>query len=180
MNQDWQIFKQSAQRNLKVPEYLRFSIQTAVLSDLSPSFLRVLAKLGVIHVLTSLVTLSICPQFGFRLWGEGMGLMNVFMRLGEVGCALACGIFFLGASLLLASVILKRAEWRTIRNHRLLTVTALLLPSLGFFRIMDGVFFLEFSLGWLIGAGFAGIFLLEGVWRWKYLRPLRSRLNLVS
>lgn len=180
MMKDWQIFKASARGDVQAPNHLRTAIQAAVFSDLSPSFIRVLGKMGIIHVLTSLVTLSICPQFGFRVWGEGMGLMDVFMRLGDVGCALACGIFFLGTTLVLASLILRRAEWRTIRNHRLLTVTSLLLPSLGFFRVMDGVFFLEFSLAWMLGAFLIGVFLLESVWRWKHLRTLSGGLRSAS
>jgi hypothetical protein len=171
MNEDWKAFLASdavSGKSVEAPSpELKTAIDGALASDLEPSFPLVLGKLGFIHVATSILTLSVCPQFGFRLFGEGMGLMHVLMRLGEWGCAVACGFLFVGASVLLGALIMRRSEWRSIRSNGLLALTALTLPSLGFFKVMDGEFFLEFSIGWLIGALLVSRLLLEGAWRLK-------------
>jgi hypothetical protein len=153
----------------RAPHPLRAEILASVRADLEPSGSRVLAKLGVVHFVTSFVTLSICPQFGVRVLGEGMGIMHYFMALGEPGCALACGFFFLGATLLAAALVFSRAEWRRLRSHRVLSLAALLLPSIAFFKLMGGEFPLEFSIVWLLGALACGLTLFEGVWRMKSL-----------
>ncbi len=170
MKHDWHEFGNEARNPTdRAPARLGEAIVGAVRAELEPSYARVLAKLGIIHAVVSIGTLSVCPQFGFRLFGEGMGIMEAFMRLGAFGCPAACGIFYVGTSLALAATVLTRPEWRTIRSHRSLTLTAIVLLSLGFFRIMDGEFFLEFSLAWLLGALAAGG-LLQGVWRLRYER----------
>lgn len=163
VHSEWSDFQLRA----KPPESLRASVFSSVYADLQPSSQRVLAKLGIVHVVTSFATLSICPQFGVRLLGDGMGLLHYLMPLGEWGCALACGSFFLGASLLVASVLFSRAEWRKLRSQTWLAIVAMVLPSIGFFRFMDGEFFLGFSIAWLLGAALAGLVVVEGAWRWK-------------
>lgn len=156
-------FKNSNKEPL--PSSLSLNLFHRVNDDLNPSWVRVLGKLSVGHVLSALVTLSVCPQFGFRLFGEGHGLMHVFMELGKVGCPLVCGTFFLGTSILISTFLLSRDELRKLRRSRSLVLTSLVFVSLGFFKIMDGEFFLEFSILWTLGALFGGWIFLEGVWR---------------
>jgi hypothetical protein len=169
MKSEWKSFeKEVASPSAKAPTLLADRIFSRVRAELRPSVPRVLAKLGLFHAIASIGTLSICPQFGFRLFGDGMGLMEQFMALGTFGCAAACGTFFLGSSLGLSAVFFSRPEWRAIRNHPVLTLTALMLPSFGFFEIMDGEFFLDFSIAWILGALLTGWVMIEGVWRLKY------------
>lgn len=164
MKKEWKEFQVGS---IAVPAKLDHQILSKVKTDLEPSHQQVLVKLGFLHMLASLATLSVCPQFGIRLAGEGMGAMQWFMSLGTWGCAAACGTLFISSSLLLASIVLSRAEWRAIRSNSILTLTALVLPSLGFFKIMEGEFFLEFSVAWLLGALISGLVMLEGVWKLK-------------
>lgn len=139
--------------------------------DLNPSLTHLLTKISLIHIVSALVTLSVCPQFGFRLIGEGHGLMHYFMALGSAGCPLACGVFFLGTSFSLSAFVMNRDELRKLRESRLLILTVLVLASLGFFKVMDGEFFLEFSLFWIVGAFLGGWLTLEGVWRVRRFAP---------
>ncbi len=164
MKNEWNTFQSDHE---KAPDHLREALLIKVTSELRPSAPRVLAKLGILHVFASMATLSVCPQFGFRLAGEGMGAMHWFMNLGTWGCPIACGSLFVGTSLLLAAIILSRPEWRTIRANPVLTLSAVILPSLGFFKVMDGEFFLEFSIAWILGAVISGWLLVAGVWRLK-------------
>ncbi len=140
-----------------------------VRDDLSPSPTRVFFKMAVLHSAASLLTLSVCPQFGFRLLGEGMGLMHLFMRFGELGCFAACGAFFLGSSLLLAGGYLRGEELRLIRRHRWLGPIALAALSLGFFFMLDAAMSVRIAVAWMLGALLAGELALAGVWNWRKL-----------
>src|SRR4051794_2306331 len=115
------------------PLHLTETIVDEVHRNLNPSAWKVFSKLSLVHFLVGLVTLSICPQFGFRILGNGTGLMGTFMTLGPYACELACGSFFLGSSILVASVVFKPEELRQLRRNEFLAVSALALMSMGFF-----------------------------------------------
>ena len=108
--------------DLAVSSAVSRRILGGVYEDLNPSVWRVSGKLVLVHLLSAAVTLSACPQFGFRLLGEGMGLMHIFMRFGTITCTFACGSVFLGFSVLAAMFFLRPEEIRKIRQHRLLHV----------------------------------------------------------
>lgn len=109
---------------------------------------RIFGKLALIQLVSGLFTLSICPQFGIRLLGDGLGLMTWFMAFGNLGCVVACGSFFTGTSLLLASIILKPREVRTIRQNVVLAAGALTLLSMGFFIMVRAEVILDFAIAW--------------------------------
>jgi len=146
------------------PPAIDRAVRETIGAKLQPSFGRVFSKLSVTHVVASAVTLSVCPQFQFRLVGEGHGLMELFMdAFGPLGCTIACGVFFMGVSAALATAVLNREEARSLRGRTLPAVLALLLPSLGFFALagaMSGAlsptdFVQTDTLVWLLG-GLAG------------------------
>lgn len=147
---------------------------TEVHRDLNPAPGNVFLKLIAIHVVTSIATLSICPQFGFRLFGEGMGLMHYFMALGERGCLVACGTFYMGATLAVAGFILRGEELRTIRQNRALVLGALALLTFGVFVMADAAFELQLALGfsftvaWFVGTAIGGLGFLEASWRFRF------------
>lgn len=147
---------------------LQEQILSVVHRDLNPTPVSVFSKLLGIHFVTSLVTLSICPQFGFRILGEGMGLMQVFMNFGETGCLIACGAFFMGLSLLIAGSVLRGEELRIIRKNRWLTLGALTLLSLGFFIMLDAQIVLNLSIAWFLGALFGSLGILELTWLLRF------------
>ncbi len=142
--------------------------------DLNPPALLVFTKLLGIHAVTSVATLAVCPQFGFRTFGEGMGLMHYFMGFGEYGCLVACGIFFTGMSLLIAGIVLRGEELRTIRQNRAVGMAALTLLSLGFFtmaRWYSGATLLvgiSLTVAWIVGALLGSLSSLELTWRLRF------------
>jgi hypothetical protein len=147
---------------VRPPREVSERIYAQVERDLNVSAWGVFSKLSLIHAGSALFTLSICPQFGFRAFGEGMGLMHYFMSLGTVGCPLACGAFFLGMSLLLATLILSAQELRVLRSHRWAGLGALTLLSLGFFLMADPVDIVaSFAIAWVFGAVVGGYLVLE-------------------
>lgn len=146
------------------PPILSDRIFARVQNDLNPSPWKVFAKLSIIHFLSALVTLSICPQFGVRALGEGMGLMHYFMSLGTYGCMVACGSFFLGSTVLVAMLLLRPEEVRVIRSHRLSELGTLTGLSMGFFLMLEVEFVLGFFLAWALGSFAGGVLTLEAGW----------------
>lgn len=149
---------------------LSASLRASIQRDLNPSAWSVFTKLAGLHLLASVLTLSVCPQFGIRLLGNGAGLMGVFMRLGPVACLVACGAFFVGTGLLLAGLLLRGEELRLIRKHRWLALTTLVSLSLGFFLMLDTEVLLNLAVAWFLGALAGGQLMLEATWIFRFQR----------
>lgn len=138
--------------------------------DLSPLATAVFFKLFAVHAATAIVTLSFCPQLGTRIFGEGPGLMSYFMIFGHLGCMMACGFFFLAASLAVAAIFLRPEELRVIRNHRWAEMGSLAILSLGFFLALNPDVILSVAITWLMGALGGAFFALELGWRYRVRR----------
>ncbi len=156
-------------------QVLSEKLKAHVHADLNPSSVRVFSKLLGIHAVTSLATLAICPQFGVG-FGQSMGLMTYFMELGPYGCLVACGSFFTGMSLLVASLVLRGEEIRKIRQNRLLELGALTLLSLGFFFMLDAQFVFGLTLAWFLGAMLGSFVTLELGWRLRFRGAVAFKL----
>lgn len=136
----------------EVAKQIEDKVFAHVMRDLRPAFSASFARLVGVHLLSSAITLSVCPQFGLRLIGEGHGLMRYFMPLGQFGCFLLCGAFYLMVTVFLGKMILAHADWRMIREHYALSMLGLSVGSLLSFSLIQGQFFLGLSLMWMVGA----------------------------
>lgn len=121
--------------------------------EIFPSLSSVAVKLGLIHLVSSVLTLMACPQFGLRLFFEGHGLMHYFMKAGSVACFGFCGAFYLGTTFWIAKLFLGEFEWAVLKKNSVLSLGALSLLSLGVFAMING-HELTFEVGfvWLLGA----------------------------
>ncbi len=146
------------------PRALTTRVLSQIHQALNPNAWAVFSKIALLHFISALATLSICPQFGVRTFGEGMGLMHAFMSFGSHGCMIACGGLFTGTSLALGGLLLRPEEVRVLRSHRLLQISALTLLSLGAFLMLDVEIAVGFALSWLVGAILAGAATLELSW----------------
>lgn len=162
-NHEYQDFLKStgSRPSRNITEQIFASVRT----DLNPNAYRLFAKLLMIHTVTAVATLSVCPQFGFRILSEGMGLMHVFMAFGTYGCFVACGSFFMGTSLLIASLALKPGEIQKIRRNRWLMTGTLTLLSLGVFTMVGPELVFSLTLPWLLGSLIGSIVTLELGWQ---------------
>lgn len=149
------------------PVELRERIVNRVRFDLEPSQFRVFLKLLALHIAVSVGTLSLCPQFGFRLFGSGMGLMGFFMKFGAMGCMSACGAIFLGTSLFLAPFALTHFELKTVERMKFIHLGLLTGFSLAFFASVDAYLSLELVLSWGLGAFLGAYGALEMAQRLK-------------
>jgi hypothetical protein len=136
----------------KVPNQISEKILSNIHGRLHPKLSHLILKLFSVHLATALITLSVCPQLGFKILNLPINLMHAFMVFGMPACYFLCGLFFTATSTIMAAIVLRRDDIRALRFHKTLAASALILSSIGFFGIMNPNFFLEFSLLWLIGA----------------------------
>lgn len=135
----------SNQTNNKILETIK--------AKLMPDLKIVLGKVFAIHIVSALLTLTICPQMGFKLVQNNINLMDVFMKLGGPHfCDFACGTFFTSASVLFIYLFLSQDEFRFLRYRPVLMLSTMILSSLGFLLMLNPNLFIQFTFVWLIGA----------------------------
>lgn len=117
-------------------------------------------KLIGIHAVATLLTLSICPQFGVEGLKPWIDLSDVFMRFGHTACQAMCGMIYFSLSMLVASLVIRKEELFYLKRYRLLFSSVLISLSLGFF-VMNTPWELEasFVTAWIFG-GLAGSLLV--------------------
>lgn len=146
------------------PKQVTDQILSMVHRDLNPNAWLIFAKLSLIHFGAGIITLSLCPQFGVRLFGEGPGLMKFFLNFGTYGCIALCGAFFVGVSLFISGLVLGREELRVLRRHKVLQISALTLLSMGAFIMADAEILFAFAAAWVLGSMIGGMAMLELGW----------------
>ncbi len=148
--------------NMQPPAELSEIILAKVRRDLDPPAIQVFIKLLGIHTVVSFLTLNLCPQFGFRLFGEGPGLMAYFMKFGDAGCMAACGVIFLGATTFISSILLSRDEARKLIRQWPVHGLVLAGFSLAFFLSVDAYITFSAVIWWTIGSLMGGYASLRG------------------
>lgn len=154
-------------------ERLSRGVLSQIGEKLHPSAWLVFLKLGAVHLVASLLTLSLCPQFGLGLAGTDSALYKMFLKLGPTGCMVACGAFFMSLTLILASLILKPEEIRSLREHRVVQVGALGLISSVIFICLGAEVHLQYLTAWFAGLMLFGTLSLEIGWKSRKLLASR-------
>lgn len=125
----------------------------------APSVWQVVTKLGLAHLLGTVVTLMSCSQFGVQLFFDGGGLMHYFMQISPTFCYVGCGALYLGTSFLIARVVLRYDEWLMILRSRVLSISVLAALSLGGLAMASHEVNWETGLLWLFGAALGAEFM---------------------
>jgi hypothetical protein len=154
--EDFKLFLDAPKIN--PPAHVGEQIFRSVHRDFNPTLLRVLAKIGGIHVLGGSLSLFFCSQFGI---GRGYNLMQVFMSEGVFACMALCGALFLGLTVLIAGFILSNSELKKIRKTCYAPVFLLGLASLAIFLCFGAEIALNLAFFWLVGAVAVGVLLTE-------------------
>ncbi|MDG0817329.1 hypothetical protein [Bdellovibrio svalbardensis] len=118
----------------------------------APKRTSVAAKLGAVHLVSSVITLTACPQFGLRLFFQGEGMMHYFMKISPTFCQSFCGALYLSVTFLLARFVLKYDEWLVVLRSRALSIATLALLSLGTFAMINRQMSFETGVFWIFGA----------------------------
>lgn len=151
----------------KIPNHIEESILTEIKNKLKPKVSTIALKLFSIHLATAILTLSICSQFGIKLFNLPIDLMRSLMVFGMPFCELFCGVFFTTTSITMASFFMGRDEIRFLRYNRFVTTFFIILTSIGFFYVMNPNIFFELSALWLLGALAGSLAMLEIQWNFK-------------
>jgi hypothetical protein len=131
------------------------AVMPRVQKDLRIRLKVLFSKIAILHLASSLVTLSLCQQFGIKLMG-GFDLMHVFMGAGLFLCQIFCGAFYFGSSTLLIAVLLPRHEFVWVKNHAWSLGLVTLVSSMVLLSIMGEAFGSLYLAAWFVGAALTG------------------------
>ena len=120
-----------------VPEALRSSTRGLILRNIDPK-LTVLKYFGS-NLLGAILTLTVCPQFGYGPLGGEFGFLHYIMSLGPVWCGVFCASLFFAGGNALSLIALREDEREWIASHK----ASVVLPwiSLLFFLGMISKFY---------------------------------------
>lgn len=145
------------------PQSLSKAIQHKIHSALNPSIQYVFAKLALIHLVIGTFTLLFCPQLGLS-FRSGMGLMYFLMQYGDAFCMFGCGVFFLGTSALVASIILCPEEIRIVRKTQFFQFTVLAILSAAILLTIGPHDFGTLAILWIAGSIIGALTTMEIGW----------------
>ncbi|MBX7139211.1 MAG: hypothetical protein K1X83_14650 [Oligoflexia bacterium] len=149
---------------IPAPAQLSDKIRTTIHAALNPSAFQVFLKLLVISTMAGLLSLAICPQFGF---GGNLSLMRYFMKLGPHICSMACGAFFIGVGVILSSLFMRPEELRVLRRTEHLQFSALSMLALSAFICTSGAVMSILTIFWLGGAFVGALLSFELSYRFR-------------
>lgn len=135
-----------------------------------PSPWTVALKLGGIHTLSTLLTMTSCSQFGLRLFNTGHDLMHTFMNISPTFCETFCGAYYLAITFLLARFLLAREEWLVLLRNRTLSIASVSFISLGVFSALSHEVTWSSALLWIFGATLGAELMTQKVRPYFWLR----------
>lgn len=142
-------------------------IHEAVARDLRPLIWKVLLKFGMIQTAVAFVTLLVCPQFEVDLGIIRHDDAHLRALLGELGYMVLCGAIFLSSGALLATIILRAEELRTINKIEYLYLfLASALALIIFWQLGTSTGFTSYA-AWFAGAFGGSILSFEMIKRLK-------------
>lgn len=154
--------------DLEPPREISEIILATVSKDLHPPIWTVFLKLLSITAASSVLSLAICPQFGF---GNNFWLMRFFMELGKHVCSVACGTIFIGLGVIISFLLLRPEELRVLRKTKLLQLSVLSMLSLSAFVCAGAEIFIAVAMFWMLGAVIGGLIILEVSYHLKFFQP---------
>ena len=137
---------------------------------LAPATSKTFAKALCLYFFGSLLTISLCPQFGIAFTGQTV-IMDTLMSIHPVLCFLACGMIWAAGGQLLGAFVLSWDERLLLRRHQITWgLSVLTLSMLGFasFGELKADVWLGIWVGGAVLAGMAFWFIAE-----MKLRPFR-------
>lgn len=145
------------------PEKLEWETKMKIRQLLNPSLSQISVKILTVHLFLGFLAFAICPQFGFKYFGEGIGLHRYFMIFGHEVCMVLCGMLLFGITYSASVSILTLGEIRKFNEYKGLITFLLTLITLTPFLIMRSPALpsIQEVLNWVFGAFSGGILLFE-------------------
>jgi hypothetical protein len=154
-------------------------VETAILSkirkELNPPLPLVVSKLFAFHVVGSLFTLILCPQYGLSLFGSLGVLPSFIMQIHPALCFFVCGVMWMIGGQSMTFAFLTIDEQRVLGHGRWATAFSITVLSVLLFACVGSLTLdLWFAL-WVFGAGSVILF-----FNWRATKRLsRLRAGLV-
>ncbi len=143
------------------PAHVSEAVRLRIAKDLNPSGIKIFAKLCLCTIIGGLLSLALCPQFGFGITHHSSFLMHFFEGLGETWCTIVCGAIFLGVSTAFAGLILGIEEIRVIHRKKFLQIPCVALLVLSAFVCAGAEVLISYAILWWVGAVIAGLATFE-------------------
>ena len=141
------------------------AIMNMVANDLQPSPMKVYSKFTLVEAASGLLTLALCPQFGFGFGQHNEFLHSLHASTTPVVFYLLCGLFFVLLGAGMSGLILNHAEIRSIGNKKFpYFATYSVLAYLLLIMLGSEVFVIS-SLVWILGAFLGNVLGFEAVIR---------------
>ena len=147
-----------------------------VSKDLKPAPMKVYSKFALIQTFSSLLTLTVCPQFGVGFGRHNEFLHSLHETTPPVVFYLLCGVFFVLLGAVVSGLILNSPELKALGNIKFAwfaifgVLAYLVLVALG----SEG--FVASSLAWIVGAFLGSLFGFELTIRLQsQIRTINSR-----
>ena len=134
------------------PSKISSQILGAIRERLDPPILSLFIKLGFIRTITGLLSLLICPQYGFFFGGDDILYVFFQKQFGPHGCMIACGMFFSSLAAFIFVLVLSRPETKKIFKLQIFFFPTLAIIFLTTFTCVIREFYLNVSLLWFTGA----------------------------
>lgn len=141
---------------MAVPAEVRENILRQVRADLNPSAWRVFAKMLGIHGVVGTLSLAICNQFGLNPFHTDFSLSEYFMKFGHSTCMVLCGVLFIGFTVVLGSILLRREELLVLSRNAFLQIFGLSVLSMAAFIGFGADIVLGIGILWFVGAMIGG------------------------
>lgn len=128
------------------------TVLSMVRKDLRPALWKTYGKLTLVEVTAGLLTLTLCPQFGFGFAQHNQFLHALHSSTPPAVFYLLCGLFFVIFGATLGGLILNRAEIRTAGRSRYLYFTVYSVLAFLILLALGPEAFVVSTLAWILGA----------------------------
>jgi hypothetical protein len=120
--------------------------------DFRPASWKVYAKLTLIEATSGLLTLTVCPQFGFGFSRHHPVMDTLHAAMPPAIFYLFCGLFFVILGSTMNALVLSHHEIRTLGKNRIPYFAVY--SALAYLSLLNlgTEFFVVSSLGWVFGA----------------------------
>ncbi len=136
-----------------------------VKKDLHPAAWKVYGKFTLVEAVSGLLTLTICPQFGFGFGRHNEFLHALHTKTPPVVFYMLCGLFFVSLGAILSGLILNRVEIRAVGNNKYLYFAVYSVLTYTTLMALGAEFFVVSSLVWILGALLGNILSFEAIIR---------------
>lgn len=145
-------FAQFCNETHQVPGHL----DQLVLNEIMLSKPRILAKIVMVQLFTSTLSLAFCPQFNFSLTNN-YELFHFFHHtFGAEICMMLCAAIFMGSGALVAGSFISNSEFAAIKRSSFLYLISFTAVALGAFILLGAQVFATLTLYWAISAILTG------------------------